>query len=215
MATQIGGAQIDLLIRDLPPDVNIASSAGLREELAELKSRLRKLPGWTFIWKRGWLFVGKGVWLYLTKGGWYLSIKIGPCPQEEVADIGPRKVVLERLMKPLWLGYRPYSLPSNFYIGNPEGGWEHLMPKFRDPLPADVQEKYDQARRTKAFRKFVIASPDERVFEQFSGRSGCTINLIGFVQTEEWMFRSQTYSWSGHKVEVGGAVGFLIAAWEH
>lgn len=126
-------------------------------------------------------------------------------------------------------GYDPHTIPPHWYAGTVterDGLVRNydIIQVFRAPMPPEVLEKYDQAKKTKLFKHFLVASPDPQLFRRVSPMFVEPV-LVGFIPTDIGMQISQPRhdeqdaNWNYNKVADAGvnvrnATSFLIAHWD-
>lgn len=123
-----------------------------------------------------------------------------------------------KIISAIEAGYEPYTVPKNFYAGlvaacrpwqNPNG----IRLQFNAPMPKEVLDKYETAKKSKLFDTFLVVSPDRELFTQIS-----TLNvepfLVGYVKTVTEGVRFDQGVFTSPELKVTGGVGFLITHWD-
>lgn len=132
--------------------------------------------------------------------------------------------LMEKTLRALTLGYEPYHPPAKWYVG-----WllgenerdqvffpleERIFLTFVSPLPHRALEKYRAAKRTGLFSVFLVATPDQALFQE--ARTFAEPALIGYVGGNSPIRltapRKKNQQQPGLKVADG--VGFLIDMWD-
>jgi len=123
-----------------------------------------------------------------------------------------------KIISAIETGYEPYTIPETFYAGLVETRrpWQDsngIWLRFNAPMPAEVLDKYEEARKSKLFDTFLVASPDRDLFEEISP---ITVEpfLVGYVKTTPEGVRFSTNPSKKYKFQAFGGVGFLIAHWD-
>ncbi len=95
--------------------------------------------------------------------------------------------------------------------------------EFNAPVPAEVLTKYQKARDTKLFEKFLVASPDRELFREVPRTLFIEPVLVGYIpektnqsviigRNQQEVVKSRWQTNPG--VDVRNGVGFLIAHWD-
>lgn len=123
-----------------------------------------------------------------------------------------------KIISAIEAGYEPYTVPKNFYAGlvakrrlwqDPNGIWL----RFNAPMPEEVLDKYEDAKKSKLFDTYLVASPNRDLFVQISTLT-CEPFLVGYVRTTPRDVTFSTNTIKEYNFQAFGGVGFLIAHWD-
>lgn len=146
--------------------------------------------------------------------------------RDRIRQIETQLLCARKVIEAVRLGYEPYTIPDNFYVGlineRDMGRGVVIGLIFQAPMPAKIIDQYTGAQRTKLFDNFLVASPDRSIFRQVSSLA-CEPVLVGFVRMipERILFFQKFIGYEDGAtrrfapgVKVNGGIGFLIAHWD-
>lgn len=150
---------------------------------------------------------------------------------ERIQRINSHIIDLSNFNEALKLGYDPYVMSKNFYVGTiNEGDCKKIGLVLRAPMPAKVVEKYNAAKKANIFDMLLVGSSDPSLFNYAPSLKSDPV-LVGYVSKDGLRpdyasrlgdGRTLDSYWADHLsfvsigrgVEVKNADGFLIANWD-